>query len=88
MLISLKSCLSDKEKENVYLTLIKNKDEFSLRNEIDQCPNMEVELGLNDKTPFFIRPFPIKESDKTLVDKEMKRGCLLGILKKGDEFLQ
>ena len=44
---------------------------------------MEVELELNDKTPFFIRPFPIKESDKVLVDKEMKGGCLLGILKKG-----
>ena len=77
------SCLSDKEKENVYLTLIKYKDVFSLRNEIGQCPNTEVELELNDKTPFFIRPFPIKESDKTLVDMEMKRGCLLGILKKG-----
>ena len=67
----------------MYLTIIKYKDAFSLRDEIGQCPNMEVELELNDKPPFFIRPFPIKESDKTLMDKEMKRGCLLGILKKG-----
>ena len=45
---------------------------------------MEIELELNDETPFFIRPFPIKESEKDVVDKEMKRsGCLLGILKKG-----
>ena len=58
------SCLSDKENENVYLTLIKYIDAFSLRDEIGQCPNMKVELGLNDKTPFFIRPFPIKESAK------------------------
>ena len=36
------TCLSDKEKENVYITLIKYKDAFSLRNEIGQCPNMEV----------------------------------------------
>ena len=36
-----------------------------------------------DETPFFIRPFPIKESDKDIVDKEMRKGCLLGILKKG-----
>ena len=63
------SCWSDKEKEDVYLTLIKYKDAFSLRDEIGQCPNMEVELESNDKTPFFIRPFPNKESDKTLVDK-------------------
>ena len=63
--------------------MIKYKDAFSLRDEIGQCPNMKVELEFNDKTPFFIRPFPIKESDKTLVYKEMKTGCLLGILKKG-----
>ena len=44
---------------------------------------MEVELELRDETPFFIRPFPIKESDKYIVDKEMRKGCLLGILKKG-----
>ena len=44
---------------------------------------MEVELELKDETPFFIRPFPIKESDKDIVDKEMRKGCLLGILKKG-----
>ena len=39
--------------------------------------------GGRDETPFFIRPFPIKESDKDIVDKEMRKGCLLGILKKG-----
>ena len=33
--------------------------------------------------PFFIRPFSIKESEKEVVDKEMRKGCLLGILKKG-----
>ena len=44
---------------------------------------MEIELELNDKTPFFIRPFPIKESEKDVVDKEMRKGCSLGILKKG-----
>ena len=36
-----------------------------------------------EQSPFFIRPFPIKESDKDIVDKEMRKGCLLGILKKG-----
>ena len=44
---------------------------------------MEIELELNDETPFLIRPFPIKESEKDVVDKEMRKGCLLGILKKG-----
>ena len=44
---------------------------------------MEIELKLNDDSPFFIRPFPKKESEKDVVDKEMRKGCLLGILKKG-----
>ena len=47
---------------------------------------MEIELELNDDTPFFIRPFPIKETEKEVVDKEIRKGCLLGIFKKGMSF--
>ena len=32
---------------------------------------------------FFIRPFPIKETVKDVVDKEMRKDCMLGILNKG-----
>ena len=38
---------------------------------------------MTDKTPFFIRPFHVKEEDRTILDKEMKRLCYLGILKEG-----
>ena len=34
-----------------------------------------------DKSPFFIRPYHVKEEDKGLLDKEMKQLCYLGILK-------
>ena len=34
-----------------------------------------------DKSPFFVRPYLVKEEDKTLIDKEMKRLCYLRILK-------
>ena len=71
------------EKRSLYKVLLKYKDALSLRDEIGLCPNMEIELELNDETPFFIRPFPIKETGKDVVDKEMKKGCMLGILKKG-----
>ena len=71
------------EKRSLYKVLAKYKDAFSLRDEIGLCHNMEIELELNDETPFFIRPFPIKETEKDVVDKEMKKGCMLGILKKG-----
>ena len=46
---------------------------FSLRDEIDTCPNIEVEIDIMDKNPFFIRPFHAKEEDKNTLDKEMKR---------------
>ena len=63
--------------------LYKYKDAFSLRDEIGTCPNIEVEIDIMDKSPFFIRPYHVKEEDKTLIDKEMKRLCYLGILKEG-----
>ena len=36
-----------------------------------------------DKSPFFIRPYHVKEEDKNFIDKEMKNLCYLGILKEG-----
>ena len=41
---------------------------------------MEIEIELEDETPFFIRPYPFKEEEKAHVDREMHKGCLLGIL--------
>ena len=77
------SDIKEREKKNLYKVLHKYKKAFSLRDEIGLCQSMEVELELRDETPFFIRPFPMKESDKDIMDKEMRKGCLLGILKKG-----
>ena len=56
---------------------------FSLRDKIDICPNIEIEIDVTDKSPFFIRPFHAKENDKAILDKEMKQLCYLGILKEG-----
>ena len=52
--------------------LYKYKGAFSLRDEIGTCPNIEVEIDVMDKFPFFIRPYHVKEEDKALIDKEMK----------------
>ena len=76
------SDITETEKKN-YKLLYKYKKAFSLRDEIGLCQSMEVELELKDESPFFIRPFHMKEHDKDIVDKEMRKGCLLGILKKG-----
>ena len=45
---------------------------FSLRDEIGLCPNIEIEIDVTDKSPFFIRPFHANEEDKVILDKEMK----------------
>ena len=78
-----KSCLTDKEKSQVMDMLSKYKDTFSLRDKIGTCQNIEVEIDVTDKSPFFIRVYHIKEEDKKILDKEMKRLCYLGILKEG-----
>ena len=36
---------------------------------------------MSDKSPFFIRPYHIREEDKVFIDKEMKWLCYMGILK-------
>ena len=54
-----------------------------MRDEIGICPNIEVEIDITDKSPFFIRPYHVKEEDKNILDREMKRLCYLGILKEG-----
>ena len=61
----------------------KYKEAFSLRDVIGTCPNIEVEIDVTDKSPFFIRPYHGKEEDKKVIDKEMKHLCYLGILKEG-----
>ena len=60
----------------------KYKDAFSLRDEIGTCPNIEIDIDVTDKTPFFSRPYHVKE-EKKILDKEMKRLYYLGILKEG-----
>ena len=63
--------------------IYKYKDAFSLRDEIGTYPNIEIDIDVMDKTPFSIRKYHVKEEDKKILDKEMKRLCYLGILKEG-----
>ena len=63
--------------------LFKYREAFSPRDEIGTCPNIEVEIDVTDKSPFYIRPYHMREEDKAFIDKDMKRLCYMGILKKG-----
>ena len=77
------SCLSKEEKIKVMDLLFKYEEAFSLRDEIGTCPNIEVEIDVTDKSPFFIQPYHIRKEDKAFIDKEMKQLCYMGILKEG-----
>ena len=77
------SCLTESEKVQLRDMIYKYKEAFSLRDEIGTCPNIEIDIDVTDKMPFFIRPYQVKEEDKRVLDKEMKRLCYLGILKEG-----
>ena len=77
------SCLNKGEKKEIMDTLYRYKEAFSLRDEIGTCPNIEVEINVTDKSPFFIKMYHVREEDRVFIDKEMKRLCYMGILKEG-----
>ena len=77
------SCLSNKEQVKVMDMLYRYREAFSLRDEIGTFPNIEVGIDVTDKSPFFIRPYHVREEDKAFIDKEMKQLCYMRILKEG-----
>ena len=77
------SCLTKQEKKEVRNLIYEYKVAFSLRDERGTGCNIEVEIDVTGKSPFFIRPFHAREEDKAILDKEMKRLCYLGILREG-----
>ena len=76
------SCLTKTQQAEFMDVLEKYKDAFCLCDEIGLVPSMEVHLDLVHKTPFFIRPFTVKQDMKQKIDKEMDRLVHLGILKR------
>ena len=76
------SILNEEEKEKLMEIILKYKVAFSLRDEIGECPNIKIDIDVIDNTPFFVRPFPISEEDKPIMDKQMQRLISLKILSK------
>ena len=77
------SCLTESEKTQVRDMIYEYREAFSLRDEIGTCPNIEIDIDVKDRAPFFIRPYHVREEDERILGKEMKRLCYLGILKEG-----
>ena len=77
-----KSHLTESEKEEVMDLVIDNKKACSLRDKIGKCPDIKVNIEVNDPSTFFVRPFPIAEEDKPFMDKCMQKLVSIGILTK------
>ena len=75
-----KANLTRSEKKRLRRLIYKHREAFSLRDEIGECPNIKADISVKDPTPFFVRPFPIKEEDKAFMDAQMARLVALGIL--------
>ena len=84
MKLNLKdSMLDEKGKEEFYKNIEQFTNIFILSNEIGTCPFIEVHLKLKDKTPFFVRPYPMRGEQKKVIQNEMDRLKHLGIIQKG-----
>ena len=59
------SFLEKKEKVKVMNIFYEYKEAFSLRDETGTCPNIEVNIDVKDKLPFFIRPYHIREENNS-----------------------
>ena len=78
------SDLTSDEKETLMNIIKEHKQAFSLRDEIGQCPNIKIDIDVIDNSPFFVRPFPIHEEDKPIMDKYMAKLVSLRTLTKNN----
>ena len=84
MKLNLKDSVLDKKGKEEFLTNVEQfTDIVSLRDEIGTCTFIEVHLKLKDEMPFFVRPYPMREEQKKVIQKEMDRLEHLGIIQKG-----
>ena len=84
MKLNLKDLVLDEKGKEEFVEKVEQfTDVFSLRDKIGTCPFIEVHLKLKDETPFFVRPYPMREQQKKVIQKEMDRLKHLGIIHKG-----
>ena len=74
MKLNLKDSVLDEKGKEEFLAKVKQfTDIFNLRDEIGTCPFIEVHLKLKDETPFFVRPYPIREEQKKVIQKRNRQ---------------
>ena len=87
MKLNLKdSVLDEKGKEEFMKNVEQFIDIFSLRDEIGTCPFIEVHLKLKDETPFFVRPYPMREEQKKLTKRNGQIRAFRHYLERTDQL--
>ena len=76
------SILNSQERIEIYNMLDNHRDAFSLYGELSRS-KIEVDIELDDDTPFYIRPYPTTDIDKEMIDRELTKLVKLGILREG-----
>ena len=77
------TCLTDLERKQVMEMLYKYRDVFSLRDEFRYMSECRGEYRCYGQFTIFITPYHVREEDRAVLDKEMRRLYYLGILKEG-----
>ena len=71
MILNLMDLVLDEKGKEVFLEKVEQfTDVFSLRDEIGTCLFIEVHLKLKDETPFFVRPYQMREEQKKVIRKK------------------
>ena len=79
--ISLKDhCMEDAVLDRFWNTMNRVKEAFSLHDEIGECPRLQIHLKLKDESPFYIRPYSVSPEKKLLIDREVEKLRLMGVL--------
>ncbi len=82
--LNSEKCMLNKSEQEVFLQQINEyNNAFSLYGEIGTVTSTEVDFSLEDKKPFYIRPFRVSQSEKEIIDKEMEKLTKMGIIKRG-----
>lgn len=77
------SILTYHEQIEIYDMLDSNRNAFSLYGELSFVKNFDIDIQLDDDTPFYIRPYPTSAQDRKVIDDELTKLVKLGILKEG-----
>ena len=75
-------CMSKNTLTKFWKVLEARKEAFSIHGEVGEC-DISVKIKLKDESPFFIRPYPVSEKEKDVIDKEMNKLVKMGILTYG-----